>query len=895
MKTRSLTLKNKKASLALPILGALLASCVAEPFDQLPEHEAAIDAPKIHAELAEESQTKTCIDAGALVEGESAAVLWMPGNSLGVFSSGGSANVRYVNDETEVNVPNASFSAAEAVSGEILYAYYPYSSENDGREATSLVGTLPARQVMGGALSGDYKYGELRSRDEDGGYRFKFHNLFSMVRFKVDVTGSKLENKVLEKITLKVTREDGTVPAVTGIFTFSATDGSYTLGETSNMLSTIWNKELEAEFSDFATVFPEIKEGDKLTFTLSTGESNTVFSVTSKVDFQPGTYYTFPLKLAVFEKNPTKYGYAEKARPTLTSFKFEVSKNDGKLLDNKTVWESNKPKFTGVSEYAPEVSGTSFNFMIPYLYDFTLVPTFTTDCTVTLGSQTVISGTTKVDFTGPVTLTVNTEDESRDYIVNVKNTGLPVVVLKQSTDDIDDAYNGGYDIPFIGHVGGTLVNKFVDFNVRPKDSDWVTTDEITVYNADGSIELPKTLCGAKLRGNTSQVYPKKPFAIKLASEQSIFGLPAHKRWVLLANWLDHSMIRNTVAFDIAHAIEKAWRENPSIGQGIPWNVHGKNVELVFVEADGTGHHVGNYFLCEQIKIDEGRLNITLPDGAESGTDYTQYGYLLEIDGNYDETSKFKTSKQVPFMFKDEVSSTILNNIKTKVQRIETNIYKNTPEGFNAAFNELDINSVIDQMLIFELAMNREYGDPRSVYMFMDKDGKLSGGPVWDFDRGTFQNPEEAKELCDSKGPKGSKAPYYRVKSYDEWLYWRDGEYQETDSYSYVWYRGLAKSDVFQAKVQERWAAIKPYLDKIPGMIRQYGAKMADSYKYDSEMWPTTKDDIREYKSDFNDWSGDELLGANGNYQEVIENFVTVYEARLENMNTLITSGKFVKQ
>lgn len=895
MKTRSLTLKNKKASLALPVLGALLASCVAEPFDQLPEHDPAIDAPKIHAELAEEALTRTCIDAGALGEGESAVVLWMPGDSLGVFSSGGSSNVRYVNDETEVNVANASFSATEAVSGEVMYSYYPYSAENDGREATSLVGTVPARQVMGGALSGDYKYGELRSRDEDGGYRFKFHNLFSMVRFKVDVTGSKLEGKELEKITLKVTREDGTVPAVAGSFTFSATDGSYTLGETSNMLSTIWNKKLEAEFSDFATVFPEIKEGDKLTFTLSTGESNTVFSVTSKVDFQPGTYYTFPLKLAVFEKNPTKYGYAEKARPTITGFKFEVAKNSGKLLNNQTVWSSNKPKFSEVKEHVATISDTSsVDVMIPYLYDFTLVPTFTAGGTVTMGSQTVISGTTKVNFTGPVTLTVNTEDESRDYIVNVKNTGLPVVVLKQSTDDIDDAYNGGYDIPFIGHVGGTLVNKFVDFNVRPKDSDWVTTDEITVYNADGSIELPKTLCGAKLRGNTSQVYPKKPFAIKLASEQSIFGLPAHKRWVLLANWLDHSMIRNTVAFDIAHAIEKAWRENPSIRQGIPWNVHGKNVELVFVEADGTGHHVGNYFLCEQIKIDEGRLNITLPDGAESGTDYTQYGYLLEIDGNYDETSKFKTSKQVPFMFKDKVSSTILNNIKTKVQLIETNIYKNTPEGFNAAFNELDINSVIDQMLIFELAMNREYGDPRSVYMFMDKDGKLSGGPVWDFDRGTFQNPEEAKELCDSKGPKGSKAPYYRVKSYDEWLYWRDGEYQETDSYSYVWYRGLAKSDVFQAKVQERWAVIKPYLDKIPGMIRQYGVKMADSYKYDSEMWPTTKDDIRKYKSDFNDWSGDELLGVNGNYQEVIENFVTVYEARLEGMNGLITSGNFVK-
>lgn len=875
-----LTKKNASMLLTLPILGVLAASCVAEPFDKLPEHEAAIDAPKIHAELAEEAQTRTCIDAGALVEGESAAVLWMPGDSLGVFSSGGSANVRYVNDEAEVNVANASFSTAEAVSGEIMYAYYPYSAENDGREATSLVGTVPARQVMGGALSGDYKYGELRSRDEDGGYRFKFHNLFSMVRFKVDVTGSKLEGKVLEKITLKVTREDGTVPAVTGSFTFSATDGSYTLGETSNMLSTIWNKKLEAEFSDFATVFPEIKEGDKLTFTLSTGESNTVFSVTSKVDFQPGTYYTFPLKLAVFEKNPTKYGYAEKARPTITSFKFEVSKNGGKLLDNKTVWESNKPKFTGVSEYAPEVSGTSFNFMIPYLYDFTLVPTFTAGGTVTMGSQTVISGSTAVNFTGPVTMTVNTEDEARDYTVNVTNTGLPVVVLKQSgSGDFSKKYDGGFDL-FGTHIGGTLLNEFVDFMVRGKDTeDWAEDDEITVYNPDGSVDLPTALCGTKLRGNTSQAYPKKPFAIKMVDKQSVLGLPKHKRWVLLANWLDHSMIRNTVAFDIAHAIEKAWKTG-AIEPGIPWNVHGKNVELVFVESDGTGHHVGNYFLCEQIKIDKNRLAIKDPyeDVVEDGNanpGIADCGYLLEVDNNYDETDKFKTSRSVPFMFKDEVSDAILSAVKTKVQGIETNLYNNN---FTTAYNDLDINSVIDQMLVWELTMNREYGDPRSVYMFMNGNGKLSAGPVWDFDRGTFQNTTNASNQGNND----------RVKPYNEWMYWRSAE---TASESYIWYRQLAKDPTFVATVQARWAVIYPQLQLVSGQIREYGRTMKASFEVDSKMWPTDKTSIQTHKSGFKDWSGDENIN---DWDELIENFVTVYEARLEGMNGLITSGKFTK-
>lgn len=879
MHTHNLTMKQNRITIA-PLLLAValtLGGCAMEEIGGGPE-DVLVDAPKLYAELVEEPQTKTCIDAGSLVAGEKAAVLWMPEDQIGVFSEG-SANVLYVNDEKVESVPNASFSGTAGVSGEIKYAYYPYDEANDGKEVTALTGVVPAKQTMGEQIPADYKYGELKGVDENGGYKFKFHNIFSLVRFKIDATGSDLEGKTLEKVTLKVTRDNGASPALTGGFTFSAADGIYTLGETSNMISTLWDKKLEGEISSFATVFPEVKVGDKLTFTLSTGESNTVFSVTSKVDFQPGTYYTFPLKLAVFEKNPTKYGYADKERPTITGFKFEVAKNSGNLLNNQTVWSSNKPKFSEVKEHVATISDTSsVDVMIPYLYDFTLVPTFTAGGTVTVGSQTVISGTTKVDFTGPVTMTVNAEDEARDYTVTVRNTGLPVVVLKQSTANIEDDYQGGVNLPFIGNVGGTLVNKFVDFNVRPKNSDWVTTDEITVYNADGSIELPKTLCGAKLRGNTSQVYPKKPFAIKLANKEgaSILDMPAHNRWVLLANWLDHSMIRNTVAFDIAHAIENAWKGG-AIEPGIPWNVHGKNVELVFVESDGTGHHVGNYFLCEQIKIDGNRLNITSPDGADTGTDYKKYGYLLEVDNNYDETYKFKTSRSVPFMFKDEVSEAILSAVKTKVQGIETNLYNSK---FTTAYNDLDINSVIDQMLIWELTMNREYGDPRSVYMFMNGDGKLSAGPVWDFDRGTFQNPDRAEDLGNTSS--------YRKKPYNEWMYWRSAE---SDSDSYIWYRQLAKDPTFVATVQARWAVIYPQLKFVSGQIREYGRTMRASFESDSGMWPTTESAIHAYKSDFKDWSGDENIN---DWDELIENFVTVYEARLDGMNTLIKSGKFTK-
>ena len=149
-------------------------------------------APQILAEMAEQPATRTCIDSDALVAGENTAVLWMPGDQLGVFTSG-STNVLYTNDEQTENIPNASFSSDAAVSGEVQYAYYPYDAANDGKAATALTGTIPAEQTMGQNIPADYKYGQLKAVTADGGYKFKFHNMFSLVRFKIDATGTALE------------------------------------------------------------------------------------------------------------------------------------------------------------------------------------------------------------------------------------------------------------------------------------------------------------------------------------------------------------------------------------------------------------------------------------------------------------------------------------------------------------------------------------------------------------------------------------------------------------------------------------------------------------------------------------------------------------------------------
>ena len=814
---------------------------------------------------------------------------WNPEDQIGVFTDASENNIRFKNTASE-NAKTVTFASTSSIAGTPTYAYYPYSAEG-GNSITAIKGQIASEQTINAELDnvpGIYRYGTYQSTTGND-VSFSFKHVFSIVRFHLDVTGTPLAGHQIQDLEITVKRGTKTVP-ICGDFTFNAQTGAYKVGQnTSNTIKFSFQGQpvLDNELTFYTTLFSNVKKNDVLYFTVTTAGYTATYKVTSSVAFAKNNLYTYsmPIKsynsLKVVTNDIGKPDPSE--LPTINSFSFNVSQNSGKLLNNELTWNSSKhtPSFSSVSTHTATVNNDTeeITLTIPYLYDFKLKPTFSvnSDCVVTVNGIDQKSGETEVDFSKAVTYTVKNKINgySRDYKVKVTNTGLPVVVLKHSnTGDFAKKYEGGVEI-FGSNIGGTLVNQFVDFMIRGKDTDWVEDDLITIYNADGTVDC-EVSGGARLRGNTSKVYPKKPFALKFKEKKSVLGMPAHKRWVLLANWLDHSMIRNAVAFDIAYVTEYAWRAaGGAIEPGVPWNVHGQNVELVVVDKDGDAHHVGNYYLCEQIKVDDNRLNLT-------------NGYLFEVDGNYDETYKFKTSKNVPFMFKDDVTTTIVNEVKTKVQSIENNIYNGN---FEEAYKSLDINSVIDQWFVFELTLNREYGDPRSVYMFMNDEGKLCGGPVWDFDRGTFQNQERATELCDNNGPKGSSGKLYRIKPDNEWLCWRTWE---SDTYSYIWYKELIKDPIFQQTAQTRWTVIKPYLETIIDLIYYYGKTQAESFKYDSKMWPTTKDDIRKYKSDFNDWSGDELLGQNGNYQEVIENFVTVYNERLAGMDALITSGKFTK-
>ena len=276
------------------------------------------------------------------------------------------------------------------------------------------------------------------------------------------------------------------------------------------------------------------------------------------------------------------------------------------------------------------------------------------------------------------------------------------------------------------------------------------------------------------RGNSTWKYPKKPYTIKFEQKQEFIGMKKAKKWVLLANYLDRTLIRNATALEIAR------RTN------LDWVSSGK-----FVEVFLNRKFLGNYFACEKIQINESRLNIN------------EDSYLLDFDKHYDEDFKFITSiKKLPVNIKNpnSPSQEQIEYITAFIDTIECILYE---ECRNLAIeNYLDLQSFADYLIVYELTENTEPKHPKSVYMYKDS-GLLKAGPVWDFDWGTYIE---------------EKVNGWRINKA-------------------LWFNGLLSNQTFIEKIQEEWAQYKKDLEQIPQFIDSLADYIKESNDRNIAIWP----------------------------------------------------------
>ena len=394
----------------------------------------------ISVEAEDATQTRTCIDPTVYRDGVT-GLMWSPKDSIGVFSAEGTENALFVSN-SDANVKNAVFAGTMGAVPE--YAYFPYTTENDGLSPTELkgsVGSVQKYDIATKVLSYDWKYGSRKSDySSEEGYRFAMKQLFSMGKISFSADGSEYAGQNLQSVRMQVVAKDGSVRRINGQFTFDATTGSYTMtGDAQDGTDNVITLEMEGSpalsagrtYTAFITLIPDVKEGDTLVLTFNLSECSVQFKVKFQRDLQQGFIYDFPMSFtSLAAKMAEQFGETPKVTslPTLSSLKFTVADNKGKLLDKQLVTtassSSYSSKFNSVTEHAATIDGNKVSLVIPYLYNFNLVPQFTATegAVVAVDGTTLESGKTEVDWAHASSLTVTKGGLTRTYDVAIRNT-----------------------------------------------------------------------------------------------------------------------------------------------------------------------------------------------------------------------------------------------------------------------------------------------------------------------------------------------------------------------------------------------------------------------------------------------------------------------------------------
>lgn len=234
---------------------------------------------------------------------------------------------------------------------------------------------------------------------------------------------------------------------------------------------------------------------------------------------------------------------------------------------------------------------------------------------------------------------------------------------------------------------------------------------VDLIDPDGMPIYSGKLSQAKTRGNSTWVAVKKPFQIKLDAKADLIQTGdkanANKTWILLANAFDPTLLHNSVAFEMAK----------QLGLNAP---DSRSVDLYF-----DGQYLGTYLLTEKVEVSSGRVDID------------KKGFLMEIDIAYfaQEENYVIDSSNTPFVIKEpeEVSSKDKEYLTNYMNIVNDALANNGVSTTGAKIEDLvDLDSVAKMYVLQENVKNPD-AFVSSTYLYLPTGGKLTAGPVWDFD------------------------------------------------------------------------------------------------------------------------------------------------------------------
>jgi spore coat protein CotH len=230
------------------------------------------------------------------------------------------------------------------------------------------------------------------------------------------------------------------------------------------------------------------------------------------------------------------------------------------------------------------------------------------------------------------------------------------------------------------------------------------------------------------RGNSTWDAPKRPYRIKFRTAMSLFGLPAARNWVLLASYYDVTFLKDAFAFELGSRL------------GLPYTHSYQHVQLYL-----NGIYKGIYILTEHNEVGEGRVEIDKNEG-----------WLVELSERMDDDPEFRTMYyNLPFVIKSpefepaRITNPAYSFVKNDLNEL-CNLMGSNDFPENGYRDLIDMETIAKYLLVPVLAANHQdfFGGPLSVFFYKDKGGKISGGPLWDFDNsfGTLWGPYHRTEV-----------------------------------------------------------------------------------------------------------------------------------------------------
>lgn len=350
---------------------------------------------------------------------------------------------------------------------------------------------------------------------------------------------------------------------------------------------------------------------------------------------------------------------------------------------------------------------------------------------------------------------------------------------------------------FALHLIPTLYMDTKDGQAVLSRDEWKDSTSFRLVMPDGTVVYQSGNVSVKARGHSTFNKPKKPYTFRLPKEKNLLGMRPDKRWILLANFMDHSNIRNSLALAISKQTS------------LDWTPDGRFVDVVL-----NGKLQGCYYLIESVEVEPQRLNLS-----------PTKGFLVEGD-DYDDGTTFYTSiRKLPLhvRFPENVSTERQKAIEQQFNEIERMIYKGTSADLTTLYRkDIDVNSFIDWWLVHELAQNAEPNGPRSCYFHDNGDGRLRMGPVWDFDLAFITVGVD----------KGGNIRPSRFNRIDVRLLTGDSLYNSRA----LWYDRLLKDGTFKKQLKARWNELKPRFESLSKDIDDWEQQLAPSAADNEKLW-----------------------------------------------------------